>query len=166
MNIESGPKFNKTESSSEKLETPESDAEKKDYQLERFSTGWKALGAFDIGMLSTFKEVIFTSEEKWEKREKETGSRGVWALKNLGEKAFKGYQAMEKAGEIIDEGKFQEILAEYEEKIDVATSEEERQKLQKELEDIKDSRGKKLIKEKREHNVRNSLFGTFAKVLK
>ena len=156
MNIESESKPNTTESSSEKQETPESDVEKEDYELERFSTGLKALGAFDIGMLSTFKEVLFTGEEEWEKREKETGSRGAWVLKNLGEKAFKGYQAMEKADEIIDGGKFQEIVVEYEEKINDATSQEEKDKLKRELEDIKNSRGKKLDKEKREHNVRNS----------
>ena len=65
MGIESEPKFNKTESSLEKPETSENNIEKEDYNLERSSSGWKALAAFDVGMLSTIKEAVFTSEEKW-----------------------------------------------------------------------------------------------------
>lgn len=164
--MESGPKPNITESSTEKPKTPESDAEKKEYELERFSAGWKALGAFDIGVLATLKEAVFTSEEEWDKREKQVGSRGVWALGNLAKKAFEGYQTMEKAGEIIDEDKFQEIVSDYEEQISVAASEEEKGKLQKELEEIKSSRDKKLAKEKKDKGVKSSLFGVFAKVLK
>lgn len=146
MGIESGKQFNQYKSEQERLKTPEGSAERKEYELERFSTGWKVLAAFDVGMLSIFKESLFTSEEEWKQREKTAGSRGAWALRNFAEKAFLGYQAMEKAGEVIDDAKFQEICIEYKGKMDKATTDEERNAIAKELEEIKLSREKKLLK--------------------
>lgn len=164
--MESGPKFNPEESGPERPKTPEGSAEKKEYELERFGAGWKALGAFDVGMLSTFKEAWTTGEEEWKKREQETGSRGGWMLRNFAEKALKGYQATEKAGEIIDEGKIQEISAEYEERLSGATTEQERSTIAAEFESIKRSREKKLAQEARSRNVRNTIFGMFGEILK
>jgi hypothetical protein len=166
MGLESGPKFNPEESGPERPKTPEGSAEQKEYELERFGAGWKALAAFDVGILSSLKESWTTGEEKWKKREQETGSRVGWMLRNFAEKAFRGYQAMEKAGEVIDEGKFQEISAEYEEKIAGAGTEEERNALVAEFESIKRSREKKIAQETRSKNVRNTVLGMFVEILK
>jgi len=166
MGIESGPQLNPQESEQERPKTPEGSVERKEYELERFGAGWKALGAFDVGMLSTLKEAWFTSEEEWKRREKDTGSRGGWLLRNFAEKAFRGYQATEKAGEVIDEGKFQDISAEYEERMAEAATDEARVAITKEFEEIKRSRGKKIAQEARSKNVRNTIFGMFGEILK
>jgi hypothetical protein len=166
MGLESGPKFNPEESGPERPKTPEGSAEKKEYELERFGAGWKALAAFDVGILSNLKESWTTGEEEWKKREQETGSRGGWMLRNFADKAFRGYQAMEKAGEVIDNGKFQEISAEYDERMADATTDEERGTIAKELEEIKRSREKKITQEAHSRNVRNTVFGMFGEILK
>jgi hypothetical protein len=166
MNLESEPKINNMQETLSQPETLETISEKKDYELERLSCGWKALGAVDVGLLSTLKEATFTPEEEWDKREKETGGAGRWLLKNFGEKAIKGLKAMENIDELLDEANFGDIVDEYKEKIKAAKNKEEKANLRQELKDIKASRDKQLAEERKGHNLRNSIFKTFAKALK
>jgi len=163
MKIKPESQFNPEEFGSEGSKTPEGGTEKKEYELFRFGAGLKALGAFNIAILSNYRLSLFASDEEWKKREKETR---MPLLKNFTKKAIQSYQALEKAGEVIDEGIFREISAGYEERMNDATTEEERRAIIKEFEDIKRSRDKKLAQETIRKNVRSTVFGMFEEILK
>lgn len=85
-------------------------------------------------------------------------------LRNFAEKVFLGYQTMEKACEVIDEGKFQQVLIEYKKRVTEASSEEERRLLLEELENIKRSREEKLSQETIIKGVRDKLLAMFGEI--
>ncbi len=157
MTIESGPPPQKTK---------DEVVERKDYDLERLSYGGKALAALNVGAIYYLKEKLFANEQKWTFREKEAGSRKMWNLKTFAEKSFLGYQGIEKIEHVMDERRFQEIVIEYEERVNAAATAEERSVLVEEFGEVKRSRDKKLDKENRDKKVCDSFFAIFADIIK
>lgn len=128
-------------------ETGSTSKERKEYKPIRFGVGFKLLAGFDLGMLSKYKEAWTASKETWKEREKTHGSRAMWQLQNFGKKVMAGYNAAGKIAEIIDDAHFKEICNACERDIERATSQEEKEKITNELENIRDLRKRFLEKE-------------------